>query len=94
MEFSRAKQDGMKFILNIKDEATGMTPKVWLSELAERLKTDGPDKYGQVINELRMLGVPFPPEIHFDEKVDQLYKRTMYARRNAGWFHKLVRNHF
>lgn len=84
----KAHQDFMRFVL-----AKGEEPaKAWLRELGLRLKNGGVPSYEEVIRDLKAERVPLPPEVNFDEGVNNLYRRMMLARGQKGLLHRIVRD--
>jgi hypothetical protein len=94
MAYRRAHQDMMKHILTLPPKTGHMSPKLWLTRLGERLHRGGEAIYPRIKMELEAQGFPFPPEIDFDQHVNNAYMRMLDAKRRKGFVHRLVRNWF
>jgi hypothetical protein len=96
-EYESKLQLFMKFVLAIPVDANDpkkMSPKAWLTDLAEELRKGGDtlkqDGYKRIRLEHAIMRVPYPPEMNFDQKVDHMYQRSMQKDSEKGLLYKFV----
>ena len=86
-----AHQDFMKQVTTL-PVRTGSSPRIWLMNLGERLHVGGEPAYAKIKEQLEAERFPFPPQVSFDEQVNNLHMRMLEAKRKKGFLHRFVRD--
>ena len=92
MGYESAHQEMMRLVLTLPPKSGQMSAKMWLMELGRRLHEGGEAIYPQIKQELEAQRFPFPPDVNFDQHVNNAYMRMNEARLKHGITHRIVRD--